>query len=178
MARGAWDRSVLSGSLAERLKAGARGVNKLAILLLAGAVAMPGQAGAMPTTFGPVVGNALLCVDDIDPAYFRRYLTDFLQPPYKTEGAAYWFKADTTLLGVKISDVFVSTEKTRYAFIGAVMKDSLAAARDKIQQFTGVRFQPEGDDATLRSPAGTYLISYGKDRSKIFCVKRRVDRFY
>ena len=98
-------------------------MNKLAILLLVGAVAMPGQAGAMPTTFGPVVGNALLCVDDIDPAYFRRYLTDFLQPPYKTEGAAYWFKADTTLLGVKISDVFVSTEKTRYAFIGAVLAD-------------------------------------------------------
>lgn len=151
-------------------------MNRLAILLLLGALGLPWPARAVPTTFAPVIGNALLCLDAIDPSYFKSYLTEALKRPYKTQGQAYWFKADTPLLGVKLSELFVSTEESPYAFIGAVVEDDLKTARDKIQRSAGVEFRPAAD-GRLRTAAGTYLISYGKGRSKIFCVKHRIDRF-
>lgn len=33
-------------------------------------------AGAAPSTFGPVIGSALLCRSQLDNAYFHAYLTE------------------------------------------------------------------------------------------------------
>ena len=54
-------------------------------------------AGAAPSTFGPVIGSALLCRSQLDNAYFHAYLTEVFGPAYKREGGAYWFRTEASL---------------------------------------------------------------------------------
>ena len=132
-------------------------------------------AFAAPTTFPQVIGNALLCIDQIDPAYFKKYMTDYFQPAYKVEGEAYWFKAETTLFGSRIKEVFVSVESSKFAFLGIVMEDKQETAKEHIESLTGTRFLPDQNSITLRTPPGSFLIQYGTQNSKLFCVKQRID---
>lgn len=135
------------------------------------------EAAAAPTTFGTTVGSAMLCNDDIDPVYFKQYLGTFFKAAYKTEGDAYWFKVNTNLFGMKIKDVFVSTEDSAYAFLGATIEEDLQAAQKKLLEATGLNFQPEAAGSPyFRSPPGSYLVSYGPKQTKLFCVRRRPDR--
>lgn len=129
---------------------------------------------AAPTTFPQVIGNALLCLDQIDPAYFRQYMTDFFQPAYKIEGEAYWFKAETTLFGSRVKEVFVSAENSKFAFLGVVMEDRQESAKNQIEAITGARFFAEQNPGMLRTPPGSFLIQYGSSNSKLFCVKHRI----
>ena len=131
-------------------------------------------AFAAPTTFPQVIGNALLCYDQIDPEYFKKYMTDFFQPAYKVEGEAYWFKAETTLFGSRVKEVFVSVESSKFAFLGIVMEDKQETAKQRIETMTGTRFIPEQNLETLRTPPGSFLIQYGRQNSKLFCVKHRI----
>src|SRR3954469_14727727 len=93
---------------------------KSAALVLAAAWLCALPAGAAPSTFGPVIGNALLCRSHLDNAYFYSYLTAAFGPSYKHEGGAYWFKADGTLWGAPVSDVMVSDDSSELVFLGAV----------------------------------------------------------
>src|SRR5438094_8202999 len=85
--------------------------------MLAGALAGPGVAfaqagsGKPPSTFGPVIGAALLCHDQIDNVYFYNYLQTAFGPPYKHAGGAFWFRTDEAQLwGAPVSEVMVSDD--------------------------------------------------------------------
>ncbi len=133
----------------------------------------PTALAAAPTHFEQVFGGALLCRDEIDPAYFKNYLATFFKNSYKTEGGAYWFKPDPkqTLFGLKPEDIFVSTGDSRYSFVGVVFKEKLADARKKLAQTPGVTFLPFED--ALRSSLGAFLVEYNRKETKLYCVKYR-----
>ncbi len=133
------------------------------------------MAAAAPTTFDPVIGRALLCYDQIDPVYFKDYLIRFYKTPYKTEGEAYWFKPDPEqkLHDLTLADIFVSTEGSRYAFLGVVFKESLTEARKKMQDLKGISFLPFSGETVLRSAQGSFLLEYNNTQSKLYCLKHR-----
>lgn len=134
-------------------------------------------AEAVPSTFEPVIGNALLCQDNIDPPYFQDYLTTHFKAPYKTEGGAYWHKTDgVRLYGIEVTEIFVSTGADQVDFLGVVFNAKLSEARQKLLADRGVAFVADPDGKTLRSPPGSFLIEYNRTKSKLFCVKYRVGR--
>lgn len=151
-------------------------------MALFGLTALPALAAA-PTTFQPVVGGALLCRDRIDHLYFTDYLIQAFKKPYKTEGDAYWFKPDKSqkLFELEITDIFVSVDGSRYAFLGVVLKEKLEVATKKLLELKGIRFEPYapiGEVAgphVLRSPEGAFLIRYNRTQSKLYCAKHRID---
>lgn len=136
----------------------------------------PAVANAAPTTFEPVIGSALLCHDQIDPAYFKDYLIRFFKNPYKTEGEAYWFKPEPNqkLFDMVMTDIYVSTEASRYNFLGVVFREKLPDARKKMLEAKGIDYQPFSGDTVLRSAPGSFLIEYDKTQTKLYCVKHRV----
>jgi hypothetical protein len=149
---------------------------KLLFLVLAALGSMPVSLLAAPTTFEPVIGSALLCNDQIDPVYFKDYLIRFFMNPYKTEGEAYWFKPDPAqrLYGLELMDIYVSTESSRYAFLGVIFKENLDTSRKKMLEIRGVRYLPFSGDTVLRSAPGSFLIEYDKTKTKLYCVKHRI----
>ncbi|MFA7239477.1 MAG: hypothetical protein WC091_05135 [Sulfuricellaceae bacterium] len=151
-------------------------------VLALGLLALPAVA-ASPTTFQPVVGGGLLCRDQIDHVYFTDYLIQAFKAPYKTEGEAYWFKPDNgqKLFGLELTDIFVSVDGSRYAFLGVILKEKLEDAAKKLLELRGLRFEPYapmGEVAgphVLRSPEGAFLIRYDTTHSKLYCAKHRID---
>ena len=145
-------------------------------LLLAALVLAPVTSLAAPTTFEPVIGSALLCNDQIDPIYFKDYLIRFFKNPYKTEGEAYWFKPEPSqkLYDLELADIYVSTESSRYAFLGVVFKEKLDAAKKKMLEIRGVGYLPFSGDTVLRSAQGSFLIEYDKTKTKLYCVKHKI----
>jgi hypothetical protein len=129
-------------------------------------------AAAAPSTFGPVIGNALLCLSHLDNAYFYSYLSSAFGPSYKHEGGAWWFKADATLWGVQVSDVIVSDDTSELVFIGAVAlvaPDKLEAA---IGAAVGLHHRVlDGSAFPVRESNPGSQIVYFKKNSKIFCAK-------
>lgn len=147
------------------------------VFLLWGVLALaPAPLIAAPTTFEPVIGNALLCRDQIDPDYFKDYLTRFYQNPYKTEGEAYWFKPDPDqkIYDMEMADIFVSTEDSRYSFLGVIFRETLDSARKKMLEMKGIEYLPFSGDKALRSAQGSFLIEYNTTQSKLYCVVHRV----
>ncbi len=148
---------------------------KLFLLLWGLLGAVPAISVAAPTTFEPVIGGALLCNDQIDPVYFKDYLIRFFKQPYKTEGEAYWFKPDPSqrLYGLELVDIYVSTESSRYAFLGVIFKEKLDAARKNMLEIRGVAYLPFSGETVLRSAQGSFLIEYDKTKTKLYCVKHK-----
>ena len=144
--------------------------------MLAALGSIPASALAAPTTFEPVIGSALFCNDHIDPVFFKDYLIRFYKYPYKTEGDAYWFKPDPAqrLYGLELTDIYVSTESSRYAFLGVIFKENLDTARKKMLEIKGVSYLPFSSDTVLRSAQGSFLIEYDKTKTKLYCVKHRI----
>ncbi|MFD2366181.1 hypothetical protein [Pseudoduganella sp. GCM10020061] len=147
------------------------------IRLLAACIACAGvlpQAMAAPSTFGPVVGSALLCRDDIDNAYFHRYFTLAFGPSYKREGGAYWFRADATLWGSPVREVLVSDGSGDLAFIAAVADATPDELDTAIRKSAGVRHRKmdASRHAVLESAPGSRIV-YFQARSKIYCAKSR-----
>jgi len=144
-------------------------------VILAALGSMPVSSFAAPTTFEPVIGSALLCNDQIDPVYFKDYLIRFFKNPYKTEGEAYWFKPDPSqrLYDLELTDIYVSVESSRYAFLGVIFKEKLDIARKKMLEIRGVTYLPFSGDTVLRSAQGSFLIEYDKTKTKLYCVKHR-----
>lgn len=125
-----------------------------------------------PSTFGPVVGSALLCRDDIDHAWFRAYLSKNFGPSYKHEGGAYWYRAEGTLWGTPVREVMVGDDSSDLKFIAAVADATPEEFNDKIRAAAGVRHWKTGASryAVLESSAGS-RIAYAQNRSKIYCAK-------
>ena len=126
----------------------------------------------MPSTFGPVIGNALLCRSHLDNRYFHDYLTSAFGPAYKREGGAYWFKLDATLWGAEVKEVMVSDDSSALVFIAAITDSTPEELEQGIRAAQGIVFKKA--DATpfalrVSNPGST--IAYMNDKSKIYCAK-------
>jgi hypothetical protein len=127
-----------------------------AFALLACGVPVSGvlaQQKPPPSTFGQVVGNAVLCIDQIDNKAFYAYLLTAFGPAYKHEGGAYWFRTDATLWGAPITDVIVSDDTSPLVFMG-------------------LRFNKLDNSAfPVRGSVPGSKIVYFRSKAKVYCAK-------
>ncbi len=139
-----------------------------AVALLLGAAA----AQAAPSTFGTIVGNAVLCLDEIDNKYFYSYLSTSFGPAYKREGGAYWFKADATLWGATITDVIVSDDTSALTFLGVVADATPETVDAAIVAAAGLHHAKldAGAYPVRESSPGSKIV-YFRTKSKVFCAK-------
>ncbi|EJL83790.1 hypothetical protein PMI16_04097 [Herbaspirillum sp. CF444] len=149
----------------------------LACALLAPSVTgMTGIANAAPAaTFGIEVGNALLCLNQLNSKYFYDYLFEAFGKPYKNEGGAYWFKAaGSTIWGMEITDVLVNDSSSPADFIGAVVNSTPQALADAIGRTVGIRYSLEDNSkySQRQSQAGS-IIAYANTNAKIYCAKSK-----
>ncbi|WP_229429268.1 hypothetical protein [Massilia sp. ST3] len=127
---------------------------------------------AAPSTFGPVIGSALLCRSHLDNRYFHQYLTQAFGPSYKREGGAYWFRTEATLWGAQVREVMVSDDSSDIVFVGAVTDSTPEELEKSVRDQAGVAFRAQ--DATpyaLRRSNPGSTIAYANDKSKIYCAK-------
>ena len=148
--------------------------NKLLLPLLAGLVlacAATG-AGAAPSTFGPVIGSALLCRSQLDNAYFHAYLTESFGPAYKREGGAYWFRTEASLWGSKVEQVMVSDDTSAVVFVAAILEAKPDELEKSVRAAAGTPFRAaDGSRYPLRKSIPGSTIAYANDKSKIYCAK-------
>lgn len=145
---------------------------RCATLALALASCAPFGALAAPSTFGPVIGSALLCRSHLDNAYFHSYLSTAFGPSYKHEGGAYWFKAEGSLWGARVSDIIVSDDTSELVFVGAVAETTPEQLEKSIRSASGLRHLPADSSAfpVRRSVPGSKIV-YFNDKSKIYCAR-------
>lgn len=137
------------------------------LLALGGAAAQ-----TPPTTFGTIVGNALLCRDEIDNQYFYNYYTKALGPAYKHDGGAYWFKVTTTLWGVAVTEVMVSDDTSALVFVGAVAETTPEKLEQAIIDQVGVHYAKiDSSPFPVREAKPASRIVYFDTKSKIYCAK-------
>lgn len=147
----------------------------LLLALACGTVPAGQTAAPVPTTFNTTIGNALLCLDTLDPAYFYQYLQTWFGPPYQHAGGGWWFRIpDAKLWAVKITSIMVSDNTASLSFIAAetdVSPDRLAQA---IRADAGLIYQPgnAGSWPLLVSNTGS-TIAWSQNKSKIYCAKDR-----
>ncbi|WP_338771504.1 hypothetical protein [Massilia sp. METH4] len=145
-----------------------------AMLALAlGLAVAPPLPAKVPTHFGVVLGNGLLCRDQTSNRYYFDYMVRWFGQPYKREGGAWWFRTpQARLWGFPVSEVIVSDETFPYRFVGAVADttpEKLAAA---ITKRDGLRYVPIAGSATpVRETSTGGRIAYADRRSKIYCAK-------
>lgn len=136
------------------------------------AVASHAQQKAPPSTFGQVVGNAVLCLDDIDNKSFYAYLLTAFGPAYKHEGGAYWFRTDAVLWGAPVTDVIVSDDTSALVFMGVVADSTPEKLEPAIRAASG---QPFGKLDYSRFPVrgskpGSKIV-YFRTKAKVYCAK-------
>lgn len=130
------------------------------------------QAQALPSTFGPVIGGALLCRSQLDNAYFHSYLTTSFGPSYKHEGGAFWFKGDATLWGKQVLDVMVSDDTNPMVFIAAVIESKPEELEEAIRTSAGLRHKAvDASQYPLRISNPGSVIAYHMGKSKIYCAR-------
>ena len=140
-----------------------------ALVLLSLACAM---AVAAPSTFGPVIGSAVLCRSHLDNAYFYDYLSTAFGPSYKHEGGAYWFKADGNLWGAAVTDIMVSDDSSDIIFVGAVTESAPDKLDEAIRAAVGIRHDATDKSAfPVRASRPGSKIVYFKTKSKVFCAR-------
>jgi len=129
-------------------------------------------AGAAPSTFGPVIGSALLCRSQLDNAYFHAYLTEFFGPAYKREGGAYWFRTEASLWGSKVEQVMVSDDTSAVVFVAAILEAKPDELEKSVRAAAGTPFRAADDSRyPLRKSIPGSTIAYANDKSKIYCAK-------
>jgi hypothetical protein len=142
--------------------------------LLAAAGAASAQAPDQPlSTFGPVIGSALLCRDQIDNRYFHAWLTAHFGAPYKHAGGAYWFRTgEATLWGAPVTEVMVSDDTSELVFLAAVAESPPDQLEQSVRSATGLHY-PAADASSypLRISAPGSTIAYYNNKSKIYCAK-------
>jgi hypothetical protein len=142
---------------------------RAATLLLAVA---HGPAAAAPSTFGPVIGSAVLCRSHLDNAYFHAYLTKAFGPSYKHAQGAYWFKAEGTLWGTPVSEIMISDDSSDIVFVGAVADAAPDKLAESIRAASGVGHQPlDASKFPVRASRPGSKIVYFNSKSKIYCAK-------
>jgi hypothetical protein len=128
-------------------------------------------AFAAPSTFGTVIGQGLLCLSQLNVAYFYDYLSQAFGPPYKHEGNAYWFKTPASLWGAPVSEVMVSDKESPEHFIAAVADVTPEALTEAIAQSVHIGFTPTSKYANpVRMSQAASTIVYYQKKSKIFCA--------
>jgi hypothetical protein len=144
----------------------------LALACAAGAASTQTQ-DKQPSTFGPVIGSALLCRDQIDNKYFHSWLTAHFGAPYKHEGGAYWFRTgEATLWGTPVTEVMVSDDTSELAFLAAVAEVPPDQLEQAVRGASGLRYVPaDGSPYPLRISAPGSTIAYYNSKSKIYCAK-------
>jgi hypothetical protein len=132
---------------------------------------MPIQAAVVPSSFGTVIGHALLCLNRMDAGYFYTYLKDAFGQPYKHDGGAYWFKTGSTLWDTPIDEIMVSDGLSGHTFIGAVANVTAEKLEAAIGTAMGIRHSPiDSTSFPMRqSPAGSTIVYFNK-KSKIYCA--------
>ncbi|MBG7619037.1 hypothetical protein I5R65_06145 [Herbaspirillum sp. AP02] len=150
--------------------------NRLLALALACAASVAPAAHAAPQpSFGIEVGNALLCLNQLNSKYFFDYLVAAFGPPYKTEGGAYWFKAtNVSLWGMQATDFLINDSSSQADFIGAYFNTTPVKLTDAIKAALGIRFTPEDDTAypVRQSQAGSKIV-YNDTNAKMYCAKSK-----
>lgn len=133
-------------------------------------------AGAPASTFGTTIGSGLLCLDQIDPFFFWSYLKESFGVPYKQESGAYWFKVQTSLWGMQVSDILVSDGSGQLVFLAATFKAKPDALSDAILGSTGIGYMKDGAMrySPLESGLGSRIVYAGQD-SRIYCAKYNPD---
>ena len=130
------------------------------------------QAMAAPSTFGTVIGSALLCRSHLDNAYFHAYLTQAFGPAYKREGGAFWFRADAMLWGAKVEQVMVSDDSAQLVFVAALVDSKPEELEKSVRAETGTAFKAaDASRYPLRTSNPGSTIAYARDKSKIYCAK-------
>ncbi len=120
----------------------------------------------VPSDFSPKVGNALLCLDKIDPYFFEGYLESFFGPPYKTEADKKWYRVDKKLWGEEqLTDIVVGD---RPPFLAAIIEDTPEATAEAIFKRTGIRYAFEGSHGT--SPNFGEIMPY-QAFTEVFCLQ-------
>ena len=164
--------------VAPGLSARVRG--RVRVLVCAAIVALTcvtGNVAAAPSTFGPVIGSALLCRSALDNAYFHSYLTRFFGPSYKHEGGAYWFRLDATLWGAPVKEVMVSDDSSELVFIGAITDSKPDELEKALRLDAGTAFKAvDNSRYPLRKSVPGSTIAYANDKSKIYCAKYKPQR--
>ena len=131
-----------------------------------------GQSLAAPSTFGPVIGSAILCRSHLDNAFFHAYLSSAFGPSYKHEGGAYWFKADANLWGAPVSDILLSDDSSDLVFVGAVSSATPDKLDEAIRAAVGVRHKAaDASQYPVRESVPGSKIVYFDTKSKIYCAK-------
>ena len=144
----------------------------LILAILAGAASAQTQ-DKQPSTFGPVIGGALLCRDQIDNKYFYSWLSSHFGAPYKHEGGAFWFRTgEATLWGAPVTEVMVSDDTSELVFLAAVAEVPPDQLEQSVRSAAGVRY-PAADSSQypLRVSATGSKIAYYNSKSKIYCAK-------
>ena len=127
---------------------------------------------AAPSTFTPVIGNAVLCRSHLDNVYFYSYLSAAFGPSYKHEGGAYWFKTEGDLWGNQVIEVMVSDDTSDLVFIGAITEstpDQLdASIRTAVGQYHDAR---DSSAFPVRVSKPGSKIVYFNNKAKIYCAQ-------
>ncbi|KQQ86802.1 hypothetical protein [Massilia sp. Leaf139] len=129
-------------------------------------------AWALPSTFGPVIGSALLCRSQLENVYFHSYLTTAFGPAKKQEGGALWFKGEATLWGKQVLDLMVSDDTHPMVFIAAVLDSTPEALEEAIRAQVGVQHRTlDAAQYPLRVSNAGSVIAYQNGKSKIYCAR-------
>ncbi|TWI65309.1 hypothetical protein IP91_02717 [Pseudoduganella lurida] len=131
------------------------------------------SSAAVPSHFGIVMGNGLLCRDQTSNRYYFDYMVRFFGQPYKRDGGAYWFRTpQAKLWGYDVKEVIVSDETYAYRFVGAVSDTTPDKLEAAIAKQDGVRYAKIDRSAfPVRETRAGGRIVYFDRRSKIFCAK-------
>jgi hypothetical protein len=142
-----------------------------ALTLALAAAPLPAQT--VPTTFGTIIGNGLLCRDHTDNIYFYNYLLRHFGAAYKHEGGAFWFRTDgATLWGTPISEVMVSDDTSTYIFVGAVAEATPENLEQAIIRQVGTHYTViDTSPYPVREAKPASRIVYFDTKSKIYCAK-------
>jgi hypothetical protein len=146
----------------------------LALALAAAPGLCAAQAGDKPpSTFGPVIGSALLCHDQLDNKYFYSWLNAAFGPPYKHEGGAFWFRTgEATLWGAPVTEVMVSDDTAPLTFLAAVAEVPPDQLEQSVRAAAGIRhLAVDASPYPLRVSNPGSKIAYYNTKSKIYCAR-------
>jgi len=136
------------------------------------AVNVMAQKKAPPSTFGQVVGNAVLCIDHLDNKAFYAYLLTAFGPAYKHEGGAYWFRTDATLWGAPVNEVMVSDDTSPLVFMGVVVDSTPEKLEPAIRTASGMSFRKADNSAfPVRTSVPGSKIVYFRSKAKVYCAR-------
>jgi hypothetical protein len=143
-----------------------------ALALLAAGLLACGSARCAPSTFDPVIGSALLCLDHVENHYFQSYLSAAFGPAYKRQGGALWFKAEGSLWGANVTDIVISDDTSSVVFVGALTDATPEELEEAVRKAAGIAHVPmDGGRYPVRQSRPGSRIVFNNAKSKIYCAR-------